>query len=283
MLTVMRLFRALERVDTGLTPQQYRILKLAGAGEERSARLAERLAVAKPTLTATADGLVAAGYVQRKELPGDRRVVRLCLTAAGRSALERADAAYADWLAGCSRRPAPRPGRSRRCSPSTRRWTSGAGPGWPRPEDRHEGPRTAGDAAGDATGASAGPRPRAQDAWLRRLAGYCWRHRRLEIMALGGSLVATLVQAIIPLIMAWIVDSTILVHRHPIWLGARCSSWPGCSASPASTSGGTGAGSCRLTSSTRCAPSCSSRCRGWTGPARTSCTPARSSAAPSPT
>ncbi|MGH3236915.1 MAG: ABC transporter ATP-binding protein, partial [Streptosporangiaceae bacterium] len=39
-------------------------------------------------------------------------------------------------------------------------------------------------------------------------------------MALGGSLVATLVQAVIPLIMAWIVDSTILTRRHPIWLGA---------------------------------------------------------------
>jgi DNA-binding MarR family transcriptional regulator len=97
-LTVLRLFRALERVDTGLTPQQYRILKLAGAGGERSARLAERLAVAKPTLTATADGLVAAGYVQRETEPGDRRVVRLCLTATGRAALERADSAYADWL-----------------------------------------------------------------------------------------------------------------------------------------------------------------------------------------
>ena len=97
-MTVMRLFRALERVDTGLTPQQYRILKLAGAGEERSARLAERLAVAKPTLTATADGLVAAGYVKREAQPGDRRVVRLCLTATGRSALERADAAYVAWL-----------------------------------------------------------------------------------------------------------------------------------------------------------------------------------------
>jgi DNA-binding MarR family transcriptional regulator len=97
-LTVMRLFRALERVDTGLTPQQYRILKLAGAGGERSARLAERLAVAKPTLTATADGLVAAGYAQREAEAGDRRVVRLCLTAAGRAALERADAAYAGWL-----------------------------------------------------------------------------------------------------------------------------------------------------------------------------------------
>jgi ATP-binding cassette, subfamily B, bacterial len=62
--------------------------------------------------------------------------------------------------------------------------------------------------------------PGAPDAWLRRLAAYCWRHRRLEIMALGGSLLATLVQASIPLIMAWIVDSAILAHREPIWLGA---------------------------------------------------------------
>jgi DNA-binding MarR family transcriptional regulator len=98
-LTLLRLSRALERVEAGLTPQQYRILKLAGAGGERSARLAERLAVAKPTLTATADGLVAAGYVTREAEPGDRRVVRLCLTEAGRGALKRADAAYTGWLA----------------------------------------------------------------------------------------------------------------------------------------------------------------------------------------
>src|SRR5262252_8775661 len=91
-MILLRLFRALERVDTGLTPQQYRILKLAGAGGERSAKLAERLAVAKPTLTATADGLVAAGYARRDAEPGDRRVVRLCLTAAGRDAVDRADA-----------------------------------------------------------------------------------------------------------------------------------------------------------------------------------------------
>jgi len=97
-MILLRLFRALERVDTDLTPQQYRILKLAGAGGERSAKLAERLAVAKPTLTATADGLVAAGYARRDAEPGDRRVVRLCLTAAGREAVDRADAAYAGWL-----------------------------------------------------------------------------------------------------------------------------------------------------------------------------------------
>jgi DNA-binding MarR family transcriptional regulator len=97
-MILLRMIRALERVDTDLTPQQYRILKLAGAGGERSARLAERLAVAKPTLTAIADGLVAAGYARRDPEPGDRRVVRLCLTEAGVAAVSRADAAYAQWL-----------------------------------------------------------------------------------------------------------------------------------------------------------------------------------------
>jgi DNA-binding MarR family transcriptional regulator len=97
-LTVMRMHRALERIDAGLTPQQYRILKLAGAGGERSARLAERLAVAKPTLTATADALVALGYAEREAEAGDRRVVRLRLTPAGLAAVDRADTAYAGWL-----------------------------------------------------------------------------------------------------------------------------------------------------------------------------------------
>ena len=97
-MILLRLFRGLERVDTDLTPQQYRILKLAGAGGERSAKLAERLAVAKPTLTAIADGLVAAGYARRETEPGDRRVVRLCLTESGHAAVERADAAYGQWL-----------------------------------------------------------------------------------------------------------------------------------------------------------------------------------------
>jgi DNA-binding MarR family transcriptional regulator len=95
----MRMARALERVDAGLSPQQYRILKLAGAGGERSARLAERLAVAKPTLTAIADSLVAAGLARRETEPGDRRVVRLHLTEAGSAAVVRADAAYREWLA----------------------------------------------------------------------------------------------------------------------------------------------------------------------------------------
>jgi DNA-binding MarR family transcriptional regulator len=97
-LTIIRLFRAMERVDAGLTPQQYRVLKLIGAGGERSARLADRLAVAKPTLTSTADNLVAAGLLSREADSADRRVVRLRLTDAGQAAVDHADGVYVDWL-----------------------------------------------------------------------------------------------------------------------------------------------------------------------------------------
>ena len=65
LLTVLRMSRVMERVDSGVSPQQYRMLKLIGAGGERSAKLAEKLAVAKPTLTSTADSLVAAGLACR--------------------------------------------------------------------------------------------------------------------------------------------------------------------------------------------------------------------------
>jgi DNA-binding MarR family transcriptional regulator len=97
-LTIVRLFRAMERVDSGLTPQQYRVLKLIGAGGERSARLAEKLTIAKPTLTSTADGLVAAGLLAREAETTDRRAVRLRLTEAGQAAMRHADEIYSGWL-----------------------------------------------------------------------------------------------------------------------------------------------------------------------------------------
>jgi DNA-binding MarR family transcriptional regulator len=98
LLTLLRMSRVMERVDAGVSPQQYRMLKLIGEGGERSARLAEKLAVAKPTLTSTADSLVAAGLATRQAEPGDRRVVRLFLTEAGEAAVERADEAYSAWF-----------------------------------------------------------------------------------------------------------------------------------------------------------------------------------------
>ena len=56
--------------------------------------------------------------------------------------------------------------------------------------------------------------------WLRRLTAYCWRHKRLSIVAFGASLVATLVTTAIPLIQADVIDNAIIRHTQPIWLGA---------------------------------------------------------------
>jgi DNA-binding MarR family transcriptional regulator len=93
-----RLHRVLEATDSGLTVPQYRMLTALSEGGERSARLAERLTIRKPTVTALADGLIAAGYAQRHSEPGDRRIVRLHITDAGRRALEEAERAYVERL-----------------------------------------------------------------------------------------------------------------------------------------------------------------------------------------
>jgi ATP-binding cassette subfamily B protein len=63
------------------------------------------------------------------------------------------------------------------------------------------------------------PAAESHNRWLRRLIGYCWRYPRLVTFALLGSLVATVVAVIIPLIQRDIVNNAILTHRQPIWVG----------------------------------------------------------------
>lgn len=89
------LSRNLERTQAPLTPAQFRIMRRAAAGGERAARLAERLAVRKPTLTAIVDGLVNAGLVTRTADSTDRRATKVELTAEGRAALSETERAYA--------------------------------------------------------------------------------------------------------------------------------------------------------------------------------------------
>lgn len=90
------LARVLERTEAPLTTSQFRMMRRAAAGGERAARLAERLAVRKPTLTAIADGLVTAGFLVRESDKADRRAVRLHLTAAGERALAATEQIYAE-------------------------------------------------------------------------------------------------------------------------------------------------------------------------------------------
>lgn len=89
------LARVLERTPAPLTTAQFRIMRRAAAGGERSARLAEHLAVRKPTLTAIVDGLVGAGFLLRQADASDRRVTRLEITAEGRQALAETERIFA--------------------------------------------------------------------------------------------------------------------------------------------------------------------------------------------
>lgn len=93
------LARVLERSEAPLTTSQFRIMRRVAAGGERAARLAERLAVRKPTLTATTDGLVGAGYLVRESDATDRRAVRLQLTPAGVTALAKTEQIFAERFA----------------------------------------------------------------------------------------------------------------------------------------------------------------------------------------
>ena len=92
--------RAVERAAGAceLTLAQFRVLALIAAGDERSSLLADRLAVAKPTITAVVDGLVERGLVAREAVAGDRRSIRVSLTPTGTDALRAAEEEMTDAL-----------------------------------------------------------------------------------------------------------------------------------------------------------------------------------------
>jgi long-chain acyl-CoA synthetase len=79
----------LSQVD--LTLPQYRILMFLDEGATVASKLADHLAVSRPTITAVVDGLVARGLVERTPHDRDRRRVGHALTPAGRHLLRQAD------------------------------------------------------------------------------------------------------------------------------------------------------------------------------------------------
>lgn len=108
--TVVRLARLLERSVADLGLAQYRVLAMVAAGDQRATRLAECLAVAKPTVTAAVDALVERGFVERTVVPTDRRAAHITATPAGLRALAEADAAMATELEPLLERVADREG-----------------------------------------------------------------------------------------------------------------------------------------------------------------------------
>ncbi|HEX5113793.1 MAG TPA: MarR family winged helix-turn-helix transcriptional regulator [Pseudonocardiaceae bacterium] len=87
-----RASRILERVSGGLNPAQYRVLSTIASGDERASRVAARLALGKPTISATVDSLCQRGLLTRTGEDADQRVAVLRLTDAGREQLDGVEA-----------------------------------------------------------------------------------------------------------------------------------------------------------------------------------------------
>lgn len=99
-VSLIGISRAVEIVinGTGLTASQFRALALVRAGHTSGAVIARFLDVRPPTVTTVMNGLVDEGLVERVRADDDRRRVDFELTAAGRAALERAEAAADEAL-----------------------------------------------------------------------------------------------------------------------------------------------------------------------------------------
>jgi DNA-binding MarR family transcriptional regulator len=95
---IARLARIVERKTGGLSLAHYRILSAVAAGDERASRLAERLALGKPAISAAVDALCSAGLLTRCAVADDLRASSLHLTDAGAQHLAEAEASIRPWL-----------------------------------------------------------------------------------------------------------------------------------------------------------------------------------------
>jgi DNA-binding MarR family transcriptional regulator len=95
-----RLAPVLEKA--GITPQQWGVLLAIGGTTEpfSLAALARKLAVTKQNMTGMVDRLEQLGLIEREEDPNDLRSSRLKLSRRGRSALDRFQGPYEEWLRG---------------------------------------------------------------------------------------------------------------------------------------------------------------------------------------
>jgi DNA-binding MarR family transcriptional regulator len=87
-----RATRVLERASGELSLAHYRVLSAIASGDERASRVAARLAIGKPTVSAAVDALVQRGLLARSGLDGDQRVAALSLTSEGEALLGRVEA-----------------------------------------------------------------------------------------------------------------------------------------------------------------------------------------------
>lgn len=82
-----RMARQLERSSGDLNLAHYRVLSAVADGDERASRVADRLALGRPTVSSAVESLRKRGLLSREDAADDRRAATLTLTPAGEAAL----------------------------------------------------------------------------------------------------------------------------------------------------------------------------------------------------
>jgi DNA-binding MarR family transcriptional regulator len=88
-----RVSRVLEHASGELSLAHYRVLAAVADGDERASRVAARLALGKPTISASVDALCRRGLLTREDVAHDQRAITLRLTAAGQAVLHETETA----------------------------------------------------------------------------------------------------------------------------------------------------------------------------------------------
>jgi DNA-binding MarR family transcriptional regulator len=103
-----RMARQLERSSGDLNLAHYRVLAAVADGDERASRVADRLALGKPTVSAAVESLTRRGLLSRADAEDDRRAATLTLTPAGEAALAEVERGMLERLDDlCARTPDP--------------------------------------------------------------------------------------------------------------------------------------------------------------------------------
>ena len=93
-----RVSRIVERASDGLSFADYRVMAAIQSGEERATRLADRLALGKPAVSASVESLSKRGLIIRGKVDGDNRAVALSISEDGRELFARMEARMARQL-----------------------------------------------------------------------------------------------------------------------------------------------------------------------------------------
>jgi DNA-binding MarR family transcriptional regulator len=93
-----RASRLLERATSELSLAHYRVLAAIASGDVRATRIAARLAVGKPAISAAVESLCQRGLLERSVVEGDQRAAALHLTPTGRAVLDRVETAMTRQL-----------------------------------------------------------------------------------------------------------------------------------------------------------------------------------------